>query len=72
MTRQESTKPETSEGRVPVKKGIIGSMYSHIRGVAPGGEKDPLLQGKGGPQKISQMMGPQKRKRRRQMKRLSL
>ena len=58
VPRQKSPKPETSEGRVPIKKGIIGSMYSYIRGVAPGGEKDPLPQEKGDPQKISQMMGP--------------
>ena len=60
MTRQESTKPETSEGRVPVEKGIIGSMYSHIRGVTPGGGEGPLPPGKREPPEDKSDDGPTK------------
>ena len=45
---QESPKPETSEARVPVRKGIIGSMYSYTRGIAPGGGEGPPPPGKRG------------------------
>ena len=42
VSRQESIKPETSKGGVPDKKGIIGSMYPHIKGgMAPGGGEGP-------------------------------